>query len=120
MKYRGKTKTGEWKYGFYFYSMQRKSGVIVTTKDGLDIFNEVEVESVSQFTGFKDIKGKDIYDNDNVRIEYEEGYFTVKWTDNNYGTKLGWGLINNHTKQEYCYHYGTTQRDFNECEIINT
>ncbi len=39
--------TGEWKYGYYFYSMTWKRHVIVTTKDGIDIFNVVVPESVS-------------------------------------------------------------------------
>lgn len=56
IQFKGKSiNTGEWKYGYYFYSSSWQRHVIVTTKDGQDIFTIVEPESVEMVNNKKEL-----------------------------------------------------------------
>lgn len=56
IQFKGKSiSTGEWKYGYYYYSCTWKRHVIVTSKDGQDVFNFVDPDSVQMIDLDKEI-----------------------------------------------------------------
>lgn len=75
--FRGKKiDNGEWTYGFYFeHSIdgQKKSYIKYQTFDEGFVTNEVDVDTVGQYTGFRDDQGVKIFEGDIVNVHYDDG-----------------------------------------------
>lgn len=86
IKFRGKTKTGEWVYGVPL-STRDQAYIIQIIEDSVNIgkflFHNIEVipETVGQFIGKADRKGKGIFQKDIVKLW--RGHFTLsgRWID---------------------------------------
>lgn len=75
--FRGKKiDNGEWTYGFYFeHSIdgQKQSYIKYQTFDEGFVTNEVDTDTVGQYTGIKDDKDVKIFEGDIVNVHYNDG-----------------------------------------------
>jgi len=79
-KFRGKTIGGEWAYGNLAITTlkweQQEAGWYISNRVGRPFANQVQPETVSQFTGLIDRKDQDIYERDIVmQFDFEDPYF---------------------------------------------
>ena len=94
IKFRGKRKdNNEWIYGFYFEKVrdknipanQPKKAFIKTETwdEGFDV-NEINIETLGQFTGLYDKNHKPIYEDDIVKMCFcetdDNGYLLKEWS----------------------------------------
>lgn len=77
IKFRGFTKDLEyniWNYGFLVGDCIVE---YIFEKSGLTLSNRVDLESVGQFTGLRDINYREIYESDIIQDESENTYLVV-------------------------------------------
>jgi uncharacterized phage protein (TIGR01671 family) len=107
VKFRGRQiDTGEWKYGYYRQFWCCNNGTTHIISDDCGSTWEVIPETVSEFTGLTDMKGKEIYEGDIVAsvlprdgqiisvgdVQFDCGVFGIEWIEKKNSTMFGgWG-----------------------------
>ena len=108
IKFRGRDMSGHWVYGLLTKKKIRNSNKLqyaIATED-CSMGNTIPIieNTVGEFTGFKDIDGKEIFEGDIIqndehpeeigKIINEKGCWLVDWVDDDDKPCLGWLLDN--------------------------
>lgn len=80
------------------------------TEHGMSVRVPVDLETLCEYTGLKDKKGKRIWENDIVKHEVSDTIGTVKWYQEDY---VGW-CVDDIVIDEQQF----TDEMWNECEVI--
>lgn len=85
IKFRGKKIDGKWIYGSLAY-IEDKPAIIYGRLDWVDgtelrgdDWDWVNPDTVCQYTGLKDRKGKDVYENDIIEAEIYDNEYDIFW-----------------------------------------
>ena len=87
IKFRGKTFSGEWVYGNLTVLRQTirnvERGTYISNDAGLPFAYRVMPETVGQFTGIRDNRGIELYEEDICHDEYTNRTGIVRWIQRN-------------------------------------
>jgi uncharacterized phage protein (TIGR01671 family) len=64
-----------------------------------------------QYTGLKDKNGKEIWEGDIVTCTYNDKIYKVAWTNDCYGGKFGWDLLDAYNNCHIYYYGGFPSKD---------
>lgn len=83
IKFRGRHLCGEWLYGSLIHLNDGKNDVyLIQDEDGSS--EDVEEDTIGQFTGLSDCVGNEIYEGDIIKHETADFFGEILWHKNGY------------------------------------
>jgi uncharacterized phage protein (TIGR01671 family) len=113
IKFRGKRiDNEEWVYGYYYMYPLNKNPIndhhYIVNHEWEPIFGgyldkryQIDPDTLGQFTGFKDSKGTEVYENDIIYVVYADKKYFIKYEDGSFNlyhtdpkmAELRWGSL---------------------------